>query len=95
MAGSNRLTFLSNATGTGSYLSWSGGKMLLIVEGTFSTQTVKLQVKSPSGNAVDVTNSSLSAGGTALLELPPGEYRAVATATAVFAYGVSVPTKNQ
>lgn len=92
MAGSDRIDFLLNGTGTSSKFYFKGGKVAFIAEGTFSSQLVKLQIISPHGTAIDVPNASLSANGMAVVEIPQGQYQAVATATAVYCSMVSVPT---
>lgn len=81
------LTLLSNASATGTWLQWPGGKGAFAVEATFGGGTVKLQVKGPAGGAIDVSSATtLTAAGAGIFELPPCEIRAnVATATAVYA----------
>lgn len=83
-----RIALVENASATGSGFSFKGGRAVFMAEATFGGGTVKLQVQSPNGTWMDISNGSLTAAGiTAPLYLPPGVYRAnIATATAVYAY---------
>lgn len=83
----NKIALLTNAgTGNGAAFVQPGGKYQLNVEATFGGGNVKLQMKTENATYVDVANSTLSANGSLVLELPPGEVRAVSTtATAVYA----------
>lgn len=96
MAGGTRLDFLVNAAaGNGAAQTWPGGTMAFSGEATFSSGSVLLQFQSPHGTWIPVANSTLSANGLLILQLPAGQYRAVgATGSAFYAYGISVPTKQ-
>lgn len=85
------LTLASNASATGSYGIWPGGKASFQAEATWGGGSAKLQGKLPNGTAYDV--ATLSANGvSSVLDLPAGEYRVlIATATAVYAKLVHVP----
>ena len=92
MASKGKVTLLSNASATGSWLQWPGGSGLFSVEATWGGGTVKLQYKAPNGTAVDAgPYTTLTANGGGIFDLPPGEIRAnVATATAVYASAVHI-----
>lgn len=94
MAGSIRVDFFSNsAAGNSSAQFWRGGKVAFYAEATFGGGSVKLQFQSPQGTWIDVASSTLSANGFAILELPPGQYRAVgATASAIYCSMIEIPT---
>jgi hypothetical protein len=88
------ITLLSNASATGNWVAWPGGRGEFRVEATFGGGTVKLQCKGPNGTAQDVgTDTELSAAGGGIFELGAGEIRAnVATATAVYAVALRIPS---
>ncbi len=90
------LTLASNASaGNGTPVTWLGGKGFFLAEGT-GTGTLALQIKSPSGTWLTVSNPngtaiSLTASGTAYFECPPGQLRlSSATFTAISAYVIGV-----
>jgi hypothetical protein len=87
------IVLASNASATGSWVPWPGGRGEFRVEGTFGGGTVKLQCKGPNGTAQDVgTNTTLTASGGGIFELGAGEIRAnIATATGVYAMALRVP----
>lgn len=97
MAGTERIDFLSNAAaGNGVSKSYKGGKIALYAEATWGGGNVKLQFQSPQGTWIDVPSSTLSANGFVILEVPPGQYRAVVTtASAAYASAVEVPTNTR
>jgi hypothetical protein len=66
---------------------WPGGVGIFMAEATFGGGSVKLQYKLPNANWIDAgPDTSLTANGGGVFELPPCEIRAaVATATAVYA----------
>jgi hypothetical protein len=87
------IVLASNASATGDWFMWPGGRGEFRVEGSFPG-TVKLQCKGPNGTAQDVgTNTTLTAAGGGLFELGAGEIRAdIATATAVYAMALRIPS---
>ena len=86
------IVLASNASATGAWFMWPGGRGEFRVEGAFPG-TVKLQCKGPNGTAQDVgTETTLTAAGGGIFELGAGEIRAnIATATAVYAMALRVP----
>ena len=80
-------TLLSNASATGHWIPWPGGRGDFRAEATFGGGSVTLQCKGPNGTAIAVgSTTTLTANGRGTFELGPGEIRAaVATATAVYA----------
>jgi hypothetical protein len=81
-------TLLSNASATGAWVPWPGGRGDFRAEaGAFSGGSVTLQCKAPNGTAIAVsTATTLSTNGRATFELGAGEIRAaVTTATGVYA----------
>lgn len=84
---SSKDVILSNASATGSGVSFRGGKAIFMVEAT-GTGTNKLQIQSPNSTWIDVPNASFTTTtGFISLDLPPGQYRVnVATFTAVSAW---------
>jgi hypothetical protein len=87
------IVLASNASATGDWFMWPGGRGEFRVEGSFPG-TVKLECKGPNGTAQDVgTNTTLTAAGGGLFELGAGEIRAnIATATAVYAMALRIPS---
>jgi len=87
------IVLASNASATGSWFMWPGGRGEFRVEATFGGGTVKLQCKGPNGTAQDVgTDTTLTASGGGIFELGVGEIRCnIATATAVYAMALRVP----
>ena len=87
------ITLVSNASATGSWFAWPGGRGEFRVEGSFPG-TVKLECKGPNGTAQDVgPDVSLTASGGGIFELGAGEIRAnIATATAVYAQALRIPS---
>lgn len=73
----NPLTLLSNASATGSWLVWPGGRGIIEIGGTWSSATATLQVESERGTAIsaDTTNLQWTANGASLFELPPCRIR--------------------
>lgn len=86
------IVLVSNASATGSWFFWPGGRGEFRVEGTFPG-TVKLECKGPNGTAQDVgTDTTLTASGGGIFELGAGEIRCnIATATAVYAMALRIP----
>lgn len=95
MAGNIRLDFFSNsAAGTSGTVQWKGGKFAFVAEATFGS--IKLQYQSLSGAFVDVANSTMTANGMVVLELPPTTLKAVATGgSAYYASLVEVFTNTR
>lgn len=63
-------TLLNNATATGDWVQWTGGRGTFLVEGTFNGATVSLEVQGPNGTAFIPTNGSLTENGGFNFELP-------------------------
>src|ERR1017187_7978934 len=90
----NVVTLLSNASATGSYFVWLGGKGTLTVEGTINGATLAVQFLSLNGTDIparDVWGSLLSftAAGQQHFELPPGQIKMKVTGgtpSALFVY---------
>lgn len=89
------IVLASNASATGSWFFWPGGRGEFRVEGTFPGD-VKLECKGPNGTAQEVgTNTNLTAAGGGIFELGAGEIRCnIATATAVYAMALRIPTQG-
>lgn len=87
------ITLASNASATGEWFAWPGGRGEFRVQGTFPG-TVKLECKGPNGAAQDVgVDTTLTASGGGIFELGAGEIRCnIATATAVYAVALRIPT---
>lgn len=87
------ITLASNASATGAWFAWPGGRGEFRAEGSFPG-TVKLQCKGPNGTAQDVgVDVTLTADGGGIFELGAGEIRCnIATATAVYAQALRIPT---
>lgn len=86
------IVLASNASATGNWFFWPGGRGEFRIEGSFPG-TVKLQCKGPNGTAQDVgTDTTLTASGGGIFELGAGEIRCnIATATAVYAMALRIP----
>jgi hypothetical protein len=86
-------TLLSNASATGNWFPWPGGKGDFRVEATFGGGSVSLECKGPNGTAIAVgSTTTLTANGRGVFEAAAGEIRAaVATATAVYASVNRIP----
>ncbi len=86
------ITLVSNASATGAWFQWPGGRGEFRVEGTFPG-TVKLECRGPNGTAQDVgVDTTLTASGGGIFELGAGEIRCnIATATAVYAMALRIP----
>lgn len=78
---------LVNASATGAWMQWPGGRGLFSAEATFGGGTVSLQFMGPNGAAITAgVDTTLTAAGGGIFDLPPCQIRAtVATATAVYA----------
>lgn len=87
------IVLASNASATGAWFQWPGGRGEFRVEGSFPG-TVKLECKGPNGTAQDVgVNTTLTAAGGGLFELGAGEIRCnIATATGVYAMALRIPS---
>lgn len=87
------IVLASNASADGAWFAWPGGRGEFRVEGSFPG-TVKLQCKGPNGTAQDVgVDTTLTAAGGGIFELGAGEIRAaIATATAVYAVALRIPS---
>ena len=89
------IVLASNASATGDWFQWPGGRGEFRVEGSFPG-TVKLECKGPNGTAQDVgIDTTLTADGGGIFELGAGEIRCnIASATAVYAMALRVPNSN-
>lgn len=77
---------LSNASATGEWVAWPGGRGVFSVDGTFGSASVYLNYRSPDGSsgiraqvlASDgtLTAVALTAEGGFIVDLPPGQVRA-------------------
>ena len=90
------IVLASNASATGDWVAWPGGRGEFRVEATWGGGTVKLQCKGPNGTAQDVgTDTTLTADGGGIFELGAGEIRAnVATSTGVYAMALAIPSPS-
>ena len=88
------IVLASNASATGDWFYWPGGRGEFRVEATFSGGTVKLECKGPNGTAQEVgTDTTLNADGGGIFELGAGEIRCnIATATGVYAMALAIPS---
>lgn len=86
------IVLASNASATGSWFPWPGGRGEFRVEGSFPG-TVKLECKGPNGTPQDVgTDVTLTGSGGGIFELGAGEIRCnIATATGVYAMALRLP----
>ena len=89
------IVLASNASATGDWVYWPGGRGEFRVEGTFPG-TVKLECKGPNGTAQDVgADTTLTGDGGGIFELGAGEIRAnIDTATGVYAMALAIPSPN-
>lgn len=96
MARRAKVILIANDVVPTGVLQWEGGNGAFYAEGTFGGGSVRLQTQSPNGTWMDVgAGTTLTANGVGGFSLPAGSIRAlVATATAVFAYAVGIPTNN-
>lgn len=92
MADQDAINFFSNsANGTSSDFTWRGGWMAFMATATFGGGSVKLQILTPAGVAIDFPSGSLSAAGVLLLHVPEGQVRAVAaTGSAFYCWGIPI-----
>lgn len=90
------IVLASNASATGDWVAWPGGRGEFRVEATFGGGTVKLECKGPNGTAQDVgSDTTLNANGGGIFELGAGEIRAnIATATGVYAMALAIPSPS-
>lgn len=89
------IVLASNASATGSWYAWPGGRGEFRVEGSFPG-TVKLETKGPNGTAQDVgAFTTLTSAGGGIFELGACEIRAnIATATGVYAVALRIPSPS-
>ena len=90
------IVLASNASATGDWVYWPGGRGEFRVEATFGGGTVKLECKGPNGTAQDVgADTTLNANGGGIFELGAGEIRCnIATATGVYAMALAIPSPS-
>lgn len=88
------IVLASNASATGAWFMWPGGRGEFRVEATWGGGTVKLQCKGPNGTEQDVgVNTTLTADGGGIFDLGAGEIRCyIDTATGVYAMALRVPS---
>ncbi len=68
---------LVNASTSGEWVFWSGGRGTFMVEGTFGGGTVTLQVEGPNGTAIDVGDDvTFTAAGVGNFDLAPCRIKA-------------------
>lgn len=68
------VSLLSNAAATGNYVTFAGGRAVLVVLATAYPTTLKLQMLGKDGaTAIDV--ATVTANGITAYDLPPGSYR--------------------
>ena len=70
---------LSNASATGSGVTWGGGRGVFSLAGTVSGATITLQYLGPDGSTWLAAGSATTLTGVGLgaFELPPGQVRAL------------------
>lgn len=90
-----RVDLITNGTATGNSVIWPGGRGLFTVAGTFSGATVKLQFLGPDNSTwLDAgTNTTLTAAGGGIFDLPQGQIRANVSGgppSGIFAIAVTV-----
>jgi hypothetical protein len=85
----------SNASATGAAATWPGGPGTFTAAATFSGGTVKLQYLGPDGSTwIDAgTDTTLTAAGGGIFELPPGQQIRCNIATATAVYASAAPTR--
>lgn len=85
-----KITFLENGSANSAAFTWDGGKGLFMAEATFGGGSVGLEIQTPNGTWVALI-TALTADGVSTFSAPRGKLRAsVATATAAYAYAVSI-----
>jgi len=86
-ASKGKVVLLSNEAVTSEWKQWPGGVGLFSAEATWGGGSVSLEYKLPNGTAVAAgANTTLTANGGGLFELPPCQIRAaVVVATAAYA----------
>lgn len=71
---------LVNASATGGYQYWAGGKGVLSVVGTFGGATLQLEMLGPNGTTpIAIPTASFTANGAIVVELPPSRLRMTVT----------------
>lgn len=96
-SGKGKLTLLSNASATGSSAIWFGGRGLFTASATFSGATIQLDYLGPDGATwlAAGTNTTLTANGGGIFELPAGQIRCSISGgppSAVYAIAVHIGT---
>jgi hypothetical protein len=89
-----RLTLLSNASATGSYVAVKGGEYIWAAEATFASGTLQLQAKNANGTATDISGATLTAAGfVSVLIAANSEVRVSITGspTAIYSTLTAVP----
>lgn len=95
MAGPTQsITLLTNATATGSYVQFSGGRAALVIVATGFGTTVNLSLLGPDGTSVITMNAAnITTNSAVSYDLPAGSYRITITGapTAMYAKLVTIP----
>jgi hypothetical protein len=88
-ASKGRLDLVTNAAATGNSVIWPGGIGVFMAESAaWGGGSASLQFKGPNGTWIDAgTDTTLTANGGGVFELPPGEIRCAIAggATGVYA----------
>lgn len=80
-----------NISATTAAFALIGGKYMLTCSATFGGGSVTLQTLPADGSTWLTAATAITAAGTAVVDLPPGQFRfAVATATAVYVSVVGI-----
>lgn len=95
MAGPTQaVTLLSNATATGQYVQFTGGRAALVIVATGWGTTVDLTLLGPDGTSqIKMNAANIAANSANSYDLPAGQYRITITGspTAMYAKLVSIP----
>jgi len=92
MSTSYSVSLLSNASATGSAADWPGGRGVFSAAGTFSSATITLQFLAPDLATwiAAGTDTTLTAAGGGVFDLPPGRIRALVTGSPTGMYATAV-----
>lgn len=96
MAGPTQgVVLLKNATATGSFVTWSGGRTALVIVASAYGTTVNLSLLGPDGTSeIAINSATIAANSATPYDLPAGQYRIKitgGTTTAMYANLVSIP----
>lgn len=86
---------LANNASVGKTVTWRGGKAALVASAaSWNAGSVKLQIVASNGTAVTIANTTLSADGMIIIDLPPGQIGLlIATTTNVYADLIQIPAE--